>query len=97
MITKNTTPLENRTDLNETEQKLWRTLVRVDSINKGAGTIQVVLSGWNPREKVQCSLENMPDDLRTNCMNKGYRFHAQANIGVENKEDLYLCPPYELS
>lgn len=65
--------------------KLWRTLVRVASITEDK--CYVILPGWNVRETICLDLNNIPKDIQP-LLFPGKRFHAQVNIGAENKEDL---------
>lgn len=68
-----------------TEQRPWRTLVRVVSVD--AQTASVVLPAWNSAEVVAVPVGSIPPEIVQNFA-QGFRCHARVNIGAERKEDL---------
>jgi len=87
MLTNNKISLDDRTDLTETQQKMWRTLIRVESLDQNQ--VGFVLPAWNSDETIYFNLHQLRQDLREN-IKLNYRFHAEANIGVNNPEDIYI-------
>jgi hypothetical protein len=93
MLTNNKIPLEKRTDLSNRERRFWRSLIRIDSVNDKDNLVGIVIPGWNVNETLYFDINRIPDDLmreiRTG-MTPKYRFHADANIGTEKSEDIYI-------
>jgi len=89
MTTEEIIPLEERTDLQPTERRLWRTLVRVDSIDSDPATVYIVVPGWNPHEKVAYPLSSFPDEIQDSLQPLD-RLFVHVNIGVVDAKDLYL-------
>jgi len=97
MLTQSRISLEERTDLCEKEKRMWRTLIRVSSLNMSEGKVGFIIPGWNVHEVLYFNLNQLPEDLRKKTY-PPYRFHCPANIGARKKEDLYLkIESYELS
>lgn len=70
-------------------RKPWRTLVRVEEVERERGFFYVIVPGWNPRKKIRVSIEDLSDDIQR-LVEPDKRFHAQVNVGAENHEDLYF-------
>lgn len=70
-------------------RKPWRALVRVEEVVKGEEYFYVVIPGWNPKEKIRLSVNDLTDPMRR-LLAPGRRFHAQVNLGAENYEELYF-------
>ncbi len=87
MLTNSSVSLEERADLPQSERKLWRTLVRVSSLDKER--VGLIIPAWNAHQPVYFAKNQFPDDIREK-IGEGYRFHAYCNIGVKNTMDLYL-------
>ena len=66
-----------------------RALVRVVDKDPEGAYFYVVLPGWNARKKVRIDYDDLPDEMR-DLVEIDKRFHAQANVGAESHEDLYL-------
>ena len=89
MLTQNKTSLEERTDFCETEKKMWRTLIRVSSLNKSRGKVGFILPGWNVHKVLYFNLNQLPENLKAE-IREGYRFHAPTNLGAKKTFDLYI-------
>ena len=87
MLSNNLISLEERTDLNESERKMWRTLIRVTSLEKNK--VGFVIPGWDIRESVYFDINQLPDDLIKN-LKISYRFHAPFNLGARSSKDIYI-------
>jgi len=87
MLTQSNISLEKRTDLTETEKKMWRTLIRIGSINKRG--IEFIIPGRSLENGLYFNLSELPENLRKR-IHKNYRFHCPVNFGVEKIEDLYI-------
>jgi hypothetical protein len=72
------------------EHRMWRTLVRVDEINKEGRTegVYLIIPGWNVRKSVWCPIKAIPPAIWEG-MRKGKRYHVGCNIGA--KYDSQLC------
>jgi hypothetical protein len=69
------------------QRKLWRTLVRIDSIDKNH--IYIVIPGWDRNEIISLNIEDLPTDVKAN-IQPDLRLHAKANIGTESPNDLFF-------
>ena len=69
------------------KKELYRTLIRVKSIDKEQNIVNVVLPGWSTREEVQIPLDSIPASIRS-LLKPVFRFHAQVNIGADTKDQL---------
>jgi hypothetical protein len=93
MISKNPLPLEQRIDLTPSQKRMWRTLVRVDSLDEAAGLIKLVIPGISVSKTFEFNLKDFPAYLASDIKKsrqKPYRFHIQSNIGVADINNLYL-------
>ncbi len=87
MLSNNPIPLEERKDLSEVERKMWRTLIRVSSLDENK--VGFIMTGWNFRKSIYFDRNQLSCDLIKN-LKIDYRFHAHFNLGVENPEDVYI-------
>ena len=93
MLTNNNLPLEKRIDLNPIEKRLWRTLIRVDSINYSTNKIGFIIPGWNVNKVLYFDIKKIPEPLLQEIRKETdsyYRFHASVNIGAHKPEDIYI-------
>lgn len=65
----------------------FRTLVRVESINRLSRTLDVVVPAWNPREQVRLALASLPSRLLSR-LDHGVYLLARVNIGADDAADL---------
>jgi hypothetical protein len=70
-------------------RKPWRTLVRIEEVDLEGKYFYVVIPGWNVREKIRISLEDVPEIIKPLLVPEK-RLHAQVNLGVESHEQLYF-------
>ena len=87
MLSNNSIPLEERTDLSESEHKMWRTLIRVSSLEKNK--VGFIIPGWHTREPVYFDINQLPENLIKN-LKINYRFHAPFNLGARSSKDIYI-------
>lgn len=66
-------------------QKMWRTLVRVHSVNIDG--VCLIIPGWSTHVKVWCPSCAIPPAIFQN-MKEGNRYHVGCNIGAEKREEL---------
>lgn len=97
MISNNNTPLEKRADLFPTEKRLWRALIRVNSLDYSTNKIGFILPGSKIKKTLYFNIKDIPQKLM-NEIEKGLnKFHAPANKGVDNPRDIYIdIDSYEL-
>ena len=64
--------------------RMWRTLVRVDKINKDGRSegVYLIIPGWNVREAVWCPIKAIPPAIWKE-MGPGKRYHVRCNIGAQ--------------
>jgi len=69
----------------------WRTLVRIEDVDEQLKPPMffVVLPGWYSSDKIRLPLDLIPSTFRGK-IKPGVRFHAQANKGAEDQDDLYF-------
>ena len=89
MLTQSNIPLEKRIDLDNSQKRMWRTLIRVISLNKPKGKVGLILPGWDVHEALYFKLNQLPKNLRTEIY-KGYRFHSPTNLSAKKASDLYI-------
>ena len=70
-------------------EKFPRTLLRVVDVDRDAGHFHVIVPGWSVREKIRLFLADLPSKLQT-LVAEDKRFHAKANVGCEDKKDLFF-------
>lgn len=68
-------------------QKLWRTLVRVVSVNHKCGCFHVVVPGWDARNIIELNLDSVPDKIRP-LLKPDERLYARVNTGADHAGDL---------
>lgn len=69
----------------------WRAQVHfAQNDEEYAGQFFVELPGWQRDEFIQIRLVDLPETLRGSVA-EGFRCFAQANLGSEDANDLYLC------
>ena len=93
MLSKNDIPLEHRTDLGDREKRLWRSLVRVESVDYVKETVGFVIPGWNVDEILYFNMNKLPENILCDIkdgMNPHYRFHAKTNFGAIKSDDIYI-------
>lgn len=66
-------------------KRLWRTLIRVVSIDKD--TVGVIIPGYDVNVPVEISINKIPSKIRKN-IKEGNRYHVMCNIGADRREDL---------
>lgn len=89
MLSNNELSLEERADLNPSEKKMWRSLIRVTEINFEKKRIGLILPSWNSQKPLYFELDQLPSEIRKKIY-VGYRFHAPANIGASGIDDIYI-------
>lgn len=80
-----------------THRRPWRTLVRVEQLNRAANpqTVSLVVPAWSPSEQVEFPISMFPPGFIEEVIQNSGRFFAQVNIGTEQAEDLYIDPRRE--
>jgi len=63
--------------------KLWRTLVRITSIDEENKCFYVVIPGWSVKEKAKINFSEISFPIHI-----GKRMHVMVNIGAKRIEDL---------
>lgn len=66
---------------------MWRTLIRVMTVNGYKDEVGVVIPGWNSNLTVQIPMHRIPLELRKQ-LTKDFRCFAKVNIGAEDWKDL---------
>lgn len=69
-------------------RKPYRTLIRIEDIDRERKIIFIIIPAWNPAQVVRIPSRLIPDNLLNN--KKTTRFFANVNIGAENDEDLFF-------
>ena len=69
------------------DRKLWRTLVRIDSIEDSH--IYIIIPGWDTSEAIAIGNEELPKHIKP-IIEVDKRMHIQINIGCESVNDLYF-------
>lgn len=74
-----------------TDRKPWRTLLRIEDVDLDSKPqmLYVILPGWNSKEIIRLPLDLIPKNFHAN-LKPGIRFHALANKGADNQDDLYF-------
>ena len=67
----------------------WRTLVRINDVDKGAGECHVIIPARNTSEKIPVNLDNLPATIRS-LIRPGARLHAEVNIGADAPNEVYF-------
>ena len=70
-------------------RKPWRSLVRVEDIERERGYFYVVVVGWGAEQKIPIALDEVPEGIRAQ-LKAGYRLHAKVNRGALRAEDLFF-------
>ncbi len=68
--------------------RMWRALVRVVGINDECVTI--VVPGWDWRQEVSVSIEDIPIAIRE-VLAIGKYLHVKVNVGADNRDELVFC------
>ena len=71
----------------KSSERLWRTLVRVESVDERKGRVYVVIPGWDINQRIRIDLKDIPKDMHRQ-LQPDFRCHAQVNIGVHKGGDL---------
>ena len=71
------------------DRRAWRTLVRVDDIDRDQRCFYAVVPAWNVRTKVRIYSDNVPTRIRELIEPDRY-FHAVVNTGAESARDLFF-------
>lgn len=73
------------------KKRFWKTLIRIEDIDKENGHIFVVIPGWNPNKTIRLSWDNIPQIIKNmvEAENKKH-FYVEVNIGAESKEELHF-------
>ena len=69
------------------DRKLWRTLVRIDAIEKNH--IYIIIPGWDTSEAIAIGKDELPEHIKP-IIELDKRMHIQINIGCESVNDLYF-------
>jgi hypothetical protein len=69
------------------DRKLWRTLIRIDSIE--GNHIYIIVPSWDSKGAISIAKEELPAEIRS-IIEVDKRMHVQINIGCENINDLYF-------
>jgi CheY-like chemotaxis protein len=64
-----------------TERKPWRTLVRIEEVNRDLEKVYAMVPAWNPRQVVKFPLSLFPINLQPS-VEPGARFLSKVNIGA---------------
>jgi len=67
----------------------WRSVVRVEYVDREGGYVGVIVSGWDPQRGIKLLLADLPPTVQERVADQE-RFFAQVNIGAEANEDLYF-------
>jgi len=72
-------------------RKPWRTLVRIEDINRNHDKpmVYAVIPGWEPDDVVRFPLVIFPEELRQRVV-PGARFFAKVNIAATHHDELYF-------
>ncbi len=70
------------------DRKAYRTLVRIEEIDKERGIVFAVIPAWNPDQVVRIPLKLIPESLLST--EPIIRLFADVNIGAQGDEDLYF-------
>ena len=70
------------------DRKAWRTLIRIERIDKKREIAFAIIPAWNPDEFVRIPLKLIPGKLLID--KPIFRLIAHVNIGAKNHEDLYF-------
>lgn len=73
----------------EPERRPWRTLVRIDDIDREHRCIYAVVPSWDVRTKVRIGTNTLPKSIRE-LIEPGRRFHALVNTGAEKPHELFF-------
>ena len=87
MLSNNPISLEERTDLTQSESKLWRALIRVSSLEKDK--VGFIIPGWDSQESVYFDINQLPENIIKN-LKVNYRFYAPFNLGITSSKDIYI-------
>jgi hypothetical protein len=73
------------------DRKPWRTLVRIEEINRDSEKpmVYAVIPGWEPDKVVRFPLVIFPEEQRKIVI-PGARFFAKVNIGATHHDELYF-------
>lgn len=73
------------------DRKAWRTLVRIEAMEKtgGQSILFVVVSAWDPKQVIRLYLDDLPSDMRPRAA-PDVRLHARVNLGADDPADLYF-------
>ena len=69
------------------EDTLWRTLVRVDDVDRENGVMHVIVPPWSTEERVPIAMSDVPREI-WELAEPDRRFHAEVNTGAEKVDDL---------
>jgi hypothetical protein len=70
-------------------RKPWKTLVRVEEVEKENQIAYVIVPGWNPERKIRLYIDNLPVEIHDKVVD-GARFHAEVNTGARDDGELYF-------
>ncbi len=71
----------------KTTEKMWRTLVRIQSIDFDKQIVTVVIPGWDTKKSVDITFECLPKHFREKIVDLR-RVFAEVNVGAETEKDL---------
>ena len=73
----------------EPTRRAWRTLVRVDNVDRENRCFYAVVPSWDVRTKVRIYNDNLPGEIQR-LLEPDRRFHAMVNTGAESAGDLFF-------
>lgn len=73
----------------EPDRRPWRSLVRVDDIDRERHCFYAVVPAWDVRTKIRIYNDNVPANIQA-LIEPDRRFHALVNIGADSARDLFF-------
>lgn len=73
----------------EPARRGWRTLVRIDSVEREHRCFYAVVPSWNVRRKVRIYFDNLPGGVQR-LIEPNRQLHAVVNTGAERARDLFF-------
>ncbi len=81
--------IEEQKGIFDQTRRPWRSLVRIEDIDKDSGYFHVVVPGWGAEQKIPIALDELPEKIRKH-VKPGYRLHAQVNRGALKPADVFF-------
>lgn len=70
-------------------RKPYKSLIRIENIDKNNSTLHGIIPGWNPNEIIAINFSNVPKSMISNIKNET-RCYVKTNIGAEKWDELYF-------